>query len=100
MTGDGTLKDDDDFDGLYNWYKSARMSRIAVLQVMHHGSKDNTKPGRASQIDPLISVFSSDPYRKRPGHPDTEVIKDFMSHNPLQADQHTGVSILTYLSRP
>lgn len=95
LTGDGTLKASDDFSRFYNWFRSERMARVAVFQVMHHGAADNTSPGRARQLDPRIAVFSSDPSRKRPGHPDGEVVKDFMAHNPQQADQHYGVWIQT-----
>ena len=95
LTGDGTLENDNDFNHFTRWFQLGRMSRIAVLQVMHHGAENNTRPGRAVQIDPHIAVFSSDPSRKRPGHPHKKVVKDFSAYNPCLADQHAGVTVIT-----
>lgn len=93
LTGDGTLKSQADFRRFVKWFHVERVLRIAVLQVMHHGSKNNTCPGRASELDPGIAVFSSDPTTISPGHPHEEVLRDFISHNPKQVDSRYGLTI-------
>jgi hypothetical protein len=93
LTGDGMLRSQADFKRFVQWFHAERIARIAVLQVMHHGARNNSRPGRARQIDPGIAVFSSDPTMVSPGHPHVEVLKDFMSHHPQQVDGRYGLTI-------
>lgn len=84
-TGDGFLDTTKRLSKLKTYIGPVRFSRIEVLQVMHHGSRHNWFEGIAKEFSPAISIFSSDPSRKR-SHPHAEVVKDFLSYGPVQVD--------------
>ena len=88
LTGDGDLSDDQAFSVMRRHFGRERMARIEVLQVMHHGAKGNTKPGRANDIAPSFSVFCADPHHGPYFHPDAEVVRDFLRFRPILVDQH------------
>jgi len=86
FTGDGflqTVKQQDDFLTFYG--AGNRLSRGAVFQVMHHGSEKNWKRGIAGKIDPIVSLFCSDPLGKH-GHPSAAVVRDFSGSHRIQVD--------------
>ncbi|MNS01488.1 hypothetical protein D3C72_327710 [compost metagenome] len=86
-TGDGYLEDDARLRAFEAHYRfEDRLARSAVLQVMHHGSRENWHDGVAARLNPLWSIFSSDPMHKTYGHPHAEVLRDFWMHGPVQVD--------------
>tara|TARA_R110000868_G_scaffold162329_12_gene393500 strand:+ start:21890 stop:23083 length:1194 start_codon:yes stop_codon:yes gene_type:complete len=91
LTGDGDLSDDHAFDLLRRHMGPCRMGRIDVLQVMHHGSKKSSRPGRAAQMRPSMSVFCANPDDGRYNHPDAEVVRDFLRYGPTLVDQHQSL---------
>lgn len=92
-SGDGFLSDDDKFDALERILTPARIADTGVFQVMHHGALANWHAGVASKIEPAISVFSSDPTRRRPGHPKARVLRDFWPYGAVQVDKHRGLYV-------
>lgn len=93
-TGDGYLKPDARADRLLNYLgRHSRARQFGALQVMHHGARGNWYRGVAALLDPHLSIFSSDPTRKNPGHPHQEVWDDFSLYNPIQVDTRSGCYI-------
>lgn len=88
-TGDGYLNSSARLTSLNRCLRAQRLESIAVLQVMHHGARGNWKAGVARTINPMFSVFSSDPNAKKPGHPHAEVLRDFWPYGPTQVDALT-----------
>ena len=72
------------------------MQHIGVFQVMHHGAEGNWHPGVARKINPIFSIFSSDPH-KQMKHPHAPVLRDFWSYNPIQVDKQEGATITGWL---
>lgn len=87
-TGDGFLDTIQRFRRLRAHLGPTRIERIDVLQVMHHGSKNNWYEKLAGEFDPMFSVFCSDPLHKKFGHPHEEVLRDFWTYGPMQVDAH------------
>lgn len=85
-TGDGNLKPTPNLNRMIEFFKQGRIDRCAVLQVMHHGSRNNWHKGLAACIAPCFSIFSSEPTRGRTYHPHAEVVKDFLPYGPIQVD--------------
>lgn len=93
-TGDGYINKIRRWNELVHYFGELRMSRIAALQVMHHGARGNWFKGLANLICPALSIFSSDPDRggkPEKSHPHAKVLEDFRSHCPLQADKKNSV---------
>ena len=90
-TGDGYIDSESRFENLYNAIGADRMDNLGVLQVMHHGSKNNWKSGIAEMFSPAFSIFSSDPY-KGEKHPHQEVLRDFWAHHPVQVDKQRSAT--------
>ncbi|MDM9586380.1 hypothetical protein QUC26_00060 [Pseudomonas asiatica] len=97
-TGDGYLNSQHRFDALSEYLGEERMESIHVLQVMHHGSRNNWFPGIAAKIRPKNSVFSSDPTHRGYKHPHAEVLRDFWEFGPIQVDKNNGVDFEMRLS--
>ena len=97
-TGDGYLDKAFRAQRLADYLRPSRVRRIGTLQVMHHGSKENWYPGVAAYLDPHLSVFSSDPTRAKPGHPDQVVLNDFSAYAPIQVDKHSGCYVKTLIA--
>lgn len=95
--GDGYLDTESRIKGLCGSLTEMRLQKPKIFQVMHHGASANWRPGVAETLNPSFSVFSSDPSRKRPGHPSPNVVRDFQSHNPLQVDKFRGVRFSGYI---
>ncbi len=62
FTGDAYLKTRSQWASFEAFFRPhGRLGRGAIFQVMHHGSKANWQKGLASRLQPLASVFCSDP---------------------------------------
>lgn len=92
-TGDGYLNTPLRFDSMKAFLGAHRVSGLSLLQVMHHGAKANWHAGLAYKIQPMFSVFSSNPDHQGYRHPHTEVTTDFASYRPLQASKGSAVNI-------
>lgn len=93
LTGDGYLKTTKQWSDFETFYAPhGRLRRGAIIQVMHHGSRANWHSGIAAKLDPLASIFCSDPAGKL-AHPDEPVLMDFASYNVKQVDAFHGWSI-------
>jgi len=86
-TGDGYLNSPPKLQRVCDYLSASRVGRIATLQVMHHGSRNNWHSGVAAQVDPLLSVFSSNPGHRKMRHPHLEVLRDFWMYGPVQVCQ-------------
>lgn len=99
-TGDGYLHDDARCDAFESFFSpNDRLERSAFVQVMHHGAKGNWRAGTAALLNPAVSIFSSDPRRKKPGHPHADVLRDFWTFGPVQVDGAQGFHIGGLLKR-
>ncbi|MFV3305161.1 hypothetical protein ACNFBT_07750 [Pseudomonas sp. NY15181] len=96
-TGDGYLNSQSRFDALHEYLGEDRMESIHVLQVMHHGSRNNWFPGMAAQVRPQYSVFCSDPMHRGYKHPHAEVLRDFWGFGPVQVDKGNWVEFEMHL---
>jgi len=92
-TGDGYLDNHERLARLTGFLGKDRVERTGVMQVMHHGSETNWHKSVAQVFKPLFSIFSSDPNRKKWGHPHAAVLRDFWSFGPVQADKSKSVSV-------
>ena len=92
-TGDGYLDTSDRLHRLIDFLDQARIKRLALLQVMHHGAARNWHRGVAAQLAPVYSVFSSDPNWKGWWHPHAEVLRDFWPYSPIQVDKTHGALV-------
>lgn len=90
-TGDANFKPDENRAEIIKYLDTERWRSIRILQVPHHGSKNNWKVGSANEFCNHWSVFSSDPDQK-PYHPSRDVILDLLNKNPVMVDQHSGAS--------
>lgn len=97
-TGDGFIDTTQRFDRLRSYLGPTRVDRVDVLQVMHHGSRNNWHEKLASKFDPMFSVFCSDPSHKKFGHPHQEVLRDFWTYSPLQVDTHVTAQFTCHVS--
>lgn len=95
LTGDGYLDTEERLTKLRAALTPARLHRAGVFQVMHHGSKNNFCEAVPAAVNPLASLFSSQPTGNpaKPGHPDKEVEMAFASFYPRQIDSGTGWSL-------
>ena len=96
-SGDGYLDTNDRLQRLIKYLNSARVKRVGVFQVMHHGAEANWHQGVAAAIAPLFSIFSSDPNRRKWKHPHALVLRDFWPHGPIQVDKDAEFSAFGYL---
>lgn len=91
-TGDGYLDKKQDSDALLDYFGSARIQALSVLQVMHHGSRKNWYAGLAAQLAPQHSVFCADrSYGHK--HPHTEVEKDFEPFGAVVVQRTEGFNL-------
>ena len=97
-TGDGFVDTAQRFDSLSSYMGRTRINRVDVLQVMHHGSKNNWHEKLASKFDPMFSVFCSDPLHRKFGHPHQEVLRDFWTYGPLQVDTQSAAQFSCLVS--
>ena len=97
-SGDGYLDTNERLQRLIRYLDERRVRRIGVFQVMHHGAEANWHPGVARAIDPLFSVFCSDPERKRWKHPHAPVLRDFWRCGAVQVDKNGDFNASGYMS--
>lgn len=97
-TGDGYLNTKKSFDSLNAALGTNRTANLGVVQVAHHGAKGNWHADLAAKLNPVFSVFSSDPARGPTHHPDAEVLRDFWPHSPIQVNDF-GASYCGWLLR-
>lgn len=94
LTGDGFLHTQKQIDDFERYYQVGdRMMRGAIFQIMHHGSKANWKAGFAGLVEPVASLFCSDPLGKH-GHPSASVLADFADYHPVQVDGEHGWQLI------
>lgn len=91
-TGDGSLKNQKQFEHLHLALGDKRMRNIFCFQVLHHGSRNNWQKGLADKIQPCISVFSADPNYANYRHPHAEVVKDFLPYSPILVNQNSYIT--------
>ena len=89
-TGDANFMREANRLELRAFLKDHRWQRFIILQVPHHGSRDNWEAGSANEFPHAWSVFCADP-QFRHHHPDREVILDLLGRNPLLVDRVAGV---------
>lgn len=94
--GDGYLDSPARFDKLEAYMTASRMSRLGVLQVMHHGAEGNWYEGVAGKLNPVFSVFCSDKTRA-PHHPHDAVLKDFVGSKIKRVDKISGASFAGWI---
>lgn len=76
-TGDGYLDTLPRLHAFQRFYSGGnRLARAGLVQIMHHGARDNWQPGLGAIFKPAASIFSSDPGYSH-GHPHAEVLRDF-----------------------
>lgn len=92
-SGDGYLDTDGKLKRLVRYLDENRVRKVAVFQVMHHGSESNWHEGVAKAISPLFSVFSSDPERGGTKHPHARVLRDFWRFGPMQVDESREIAV-------
>jgi glyoxylase-like metal-dependent hydrolase (beta-lactamase superfamily II) len=98
FTGDGFLHSDNEWDAFNTFYRQyGRLRRAGIFQVPHHGSAKNWQVGRAHLIEPLASIFCSDP-AGRHRHPHIDVRRDFEPWNAQQIDAYNGWQLLGWYS--
>jgi len=69
-----------------------RWEQISILQVPHHGSRNNWGAGSASEFHNSWSVFCADERHKGFEHPHREVLVDLINRRPHLANKHQGWS--------
>lgn len=93
-TGDGFLNTAILWNEFEDFLGKERVDDIFCFQVMHHGAEKNWQPHLASQIKPIISVFSADEQRKNYNHPSARVVKDFLPYNPILVNKTRMLRII------
>lgn len=93
-TGDGFLNTAILWNEFENFLGKERVDDIFCFQVMHHGAEKNWQPHLASQIKPIISVFSADEQHKGYNHPSARVVKDFLPYNPILVNKKTMLRVI------
>ena len=98
-TGDAILDESERFDRFKRFYAAGnRLEKAGLLQVMHHGSRENWHDGIADHFKPVASLFSSDPGHCGYNHPHAEVLRDFWPYYPVQIDTETGFHFIGRLT--
>jgi hypothetical protein len=91
-SGDAYVASPKQLKRMVTYLNDERIRRLAVFQVMHHGSEHNWHRGVAARLAPRFSVFSSDPERKKWLHPHAPVVRDFLPYSPVQVDKERSVT--------
>lgn len=93
-TGDGYLNTAILWNEFKDFLGKERIDDTFCFQVMHHGAEKNWQPYLASQIKPIISVFSADEQHKGYKHPSARVVQDFLPYNPILVNKTTMLRII------
>lgn len=91
-TGDANFKVRSNRLELVDFLTQERWQRVAILQVPHHGSRNNWQADSAADFPHHYSVFCADETIRRPGHPNREVVLDLLHRRPLLANKSIGWS--------
>jgi beta-lactamase superfamily II metal-dependent hydrolase len=67
-----------------------RWRHVWVLQVPHHGSRNNWEIGAASEFTHGHSVFCADETHRGYQHPHREVVIDLIHRGPVLANKQIG----------
>ncbi|MCW1924247.1 hypothetical protein OKA05_16895 [Luteolibacter arcticus] len=86
-TGDANLKPLANREELREFLTLNRWYQIAVLQVPHHGSRENWESGCSGEFSNTFSIFCADENHKRHKHPHREVVLDLMERGPHLANK-------------
>ncbi|GEM_PF-5858709 len=73
LTGDADLRDPGTLADLERALTPARLKRIGVLQIPHHGSRNNSSKQTARLLDNGFAFVNADPEGAY-GHPDNDVL--------------------------
>ncbi len=92
-TGDGLLDTPSRLNALMRFYGSRRMTKMGILQVMHHGAKSSWHAGLGERLCPVASIICSEPTDGRYSHPHAEVLRDFWPYGAIQVDSVEGMKI-------
>lgn len=91
-TGDADLQPPANRQELKSFLTLPRWQRIALLQVPHHGSRNNWQIGSAREFSHHYSVFCADEFHQKFKHPHREVLLDLTNQNPVLANKTNGCS--------
>lgn len=91
-TGDANLKLPENRAELLEFLSQPRWDHVCVLQIPHHGSRENWQVGSADEFAHLYSVFCADETHKGYKHPSREVVLDLIHRGPVIANKHIGWS--------
>ncbi|MCU0794579.1 MAG: MBL fold metallo-hydrolase [Akkermansiaceae bacterium] len=91
-TGDANFKVNENRQQVMDFLTAERWAAIAILQVPHHGSRNNWKVGSAPEFHHRYSVFCAHEKHKKFKHPHKEVVADLASHGFLLANKSQGCS--------
>lgn len=89
-TGDANLKVPQNRADLRAFLSRPRWDHVCVLQVPHHGSRENWQIGSADEFAHFYSVFCADETHEGYKHPSREVIIDLLHRGPVLANKHIG----------
>lgn len=92
-TGDTDLKPAANRQDLRRFLTLPRWRHVWVLQVPHHGSRNNWEIGSAQEFPHMYSVFCADENHRKYKHPSREVLLDLLHRGPLLANKIIGWSL-------
>jgi len=91
-TGDTNLKPAVNRQDLRGFLTLPRWDQICILQVPHHGSRENWEVGSAQEFQHFYSVFCADENHRKYRHPSREVFLDLLLRGPILANKVHGWS--------
>ena len=93
-TGDANFKRSTNRRELQDFLTPRRWNEVSILQVPHHGSRNNWEVGSSHEFAHSHSVFCADENHMKFKHPHREVLLDLMGHGPVLVNKHIGWSWL------
>jgi hypothetical protein len=97
-TGDFLLTSMPKLQAMRAHFDAQRWTRIAVMQIPHHGSKGAWFPGAGDHFQHELSVFSS--RRASPSFPARTVIDDLQERTPIFVNEYQRFASSGYLEVP
>lgn len=91
-TGDADFKIRTNRLDLHDFLTPQRWANIAILQIPHHGSRNNWEIGSSGDFSHMDSVFCADETHRTFKHPHREVVLDLIHSGPLLANKSIGWS--------
>jgi len=89
-TGDANFKVDVNRQQVRSFLTDERWAAIAILQIPHHGSRNNWKVGSAHEFSHQYSVFCAHEKHKKFKHPHKVVVDDLAGHGFVLANKSQG----------